>query len=241
MSATVPDPARTAERPVLELIGLTCRTPDRVLFSEAELSVRAGESVAVMGASGSGKSTLLACVLGLGTPSAGEVRVDGEAVGRLSRRSLAQLRRDKVGMVFQHGELLPELSPLENVALAALLGGQPRAAAYDKAARILGELGVPADAQSTATLSGGERQRTAVARALVNDPLLLLADEPTGALDTGLRDTVADLLYALPGERGCALLIVTHHPRLAARADAVATLADGRLTVGTALSTRVGP
>ncbi|MFE0174676.1 ABC transporter ATP-binding protein [Streptomyces sp. NPDC059002] len=218
-----------AGRAALELVGLACRVPDRLLFTEVDLRLKAGESVSATGASGSGKSTLLMCILGLVKPDAGIVRIAGADVGRMSARALAQHRRDHIGMVFQFGELLPELSPVENVALAGLLSGMHRTEAYDRAADLLNELGVPTRSGSTATLSGGERQRTAVARALINDPSLLLADEPTGSLDQAHRDSVADLLFELPRSRGCALLLVTHDPAIARRADRQVTLADGTL------------
>lgn len=217
------------DRPVLDIERLTCHVPGRTLFEGASLSVRAGESVAVTGPSGSGKSTLLMSVLGLVRPAAGTVRVAGADLGAMSSRALARHRRRHIGMVFQFGELLPELSPLENVALAGLLGGLTPERADRRAAELLDELGVrPADG-SVDALSGGERQRTAVARALMNEPVLLLADEPTGSLDPAHRDTVTELLHALPATRGCALLLVTHDEAVARRADRRVTLTAGRL------------
>ncbi|MEU5899096.1 ABC transporter ATP-binding protein [Streptomyces venezuelae] len=216
-------------REALELSGLACRVPDRLLFAQVDLRLRTGESMSVTGASGSGKSTLLMCVLGLVKPDAGSVRVVGADVGRMSARALARHRRDNVGMVFQFGELLPELSPLENVALAGLLSGMRRTEAYERAAELLDDLGVPTSSSGTETLSGGERQRAAVARALINDPPLLLADEPTGSLDRAHRDAVADLLFELPRSRDCALLLVTHDPDMAGRADRQVTLAEETL------------
>ncbi|MCX4675943.1 ABC transporter ATP-binding protein [Streptomyces sp. NBC_01433] len=216
--------------PVLDVRGLRCVTPTgRVLLDRADLVVEAGRSVAVTGPSGSGKSTLLMCLLGLTRPQSGEVRVAGTDITRLGGRRLARHRRETTGMVFQFGELLPELSPVENVALAALLAGTGRGRALGRASRLLTELGVPTTGTATADLSGGERQRTAVARALVNQPALLLADEPTGSLDPANRDRVAELLHSLPARWGCGLLVVTHDPAVAALADRRYALVEGGL------------
>ncbi len=181
-----------------------------------------------MGSSGSGKSTLLSCVLGLVRPDAGSIAVRGVEVTGLRRRRLAEYRRTSIGMVFQSGELLPELTPVDNVALAALLAGTARGTAYRRAAELLRDLGVP-DGVPTDRLSGGEHQRTAVARAVINSPALVLADEPTGALDAAARANVADLLFDLPQRQGCGLLVVTHDQEVAARADRLLTLRDGVL------------
>ncbi|MFB7608517.1 ABC transporter ATP-binding protein [Streptomyces gardneri] len=205
-------------RPVLEIEGLTHSLGARELFSGLSLTLRAGESVAVTGPSGSGKSTLLSCVLGLIKPTAGSVKVTGTDIVGLRPGRLAELRAQALGMVFQFGELLPELSPLDNVVLASLLARAKGRGARDRAQQLLDELGVPRAATSE-ELSGGERQRTAVARALINEPALLLADEPTGALDTETRDRTAELLFDLPRRYACGLLVVTHDPGIAARAD----------------------
>ncbi|MEU6843187.1 ABC transporter ATP-binding protein [Streptomyces sp. NPDC046716] len=202
---------------------------DRALLSGIELAVGRGESLAVAGESGSGKSTLLSCILGLIKPGKGEIRVNGSNIAALSGRRLERHRARNVGMVFQFGELLPELTPVENVSLSALLAGTAPHTAYEKAERLLGQLGVPYGTTPTSRLSGGERQRTAVARALMNEPAVLLADEPTGALDSRTRDEVADLLYGVPGQWGCALVVVTHDEDVAQRADARRTLRGGTL------------
>ncbi|GAA3196566.1 ABC transporter ATP-binding protein [Actinocorallia longicatena] len=209
--------------------GLSYAVEGRALLDGLDLEVERGASAAVVGPSGSGKSTLLMCLLGLIKPDAGRVTVEGQELGRLSGRGLAAFRRERIGIVFQFGELLPELSPTENVALAGLLAGMERREAYEKAEQLLAGLGVPAEGTATGQLSGGERQRTAVARALIGDPTLILADEPTGALDQTARDAVADLLFKLPAERGCALVVVTHDHGVAARADRCLRLDDGRL------------
>ncbi|MFJ5138968.1 ABC transporter ATP-binding protein [Streptomyces sp. NPDC088707] len=185
--------------------------------------------MAVTGPSGSGKSTLLMSILGLIRPAEGTVRVAGADLGAMSPRALARHRRRNMGMVFQFGELLPELSPLENVALAGLLGGMRPKEADRRATELLDELGVHPVNGPVDTLSGGERQRTAVARALMNEPALLLADEPTGSLDPAHRHAVTELLHTLPATRGCALLLVTHDEAVARRADRRVTLDAGHL------------
>ncbi|MFE5257514.1 ABC transporter ATP-binding protein [Streptomyces coelicoflavus] len=214
--------------PVLRLSEVVYGVSGRSLLAGAELTVPAGSSVSVTGPSGSGKSTLLMCVMGLIRPQSGRVEVVGQDVTRLSARALAAHRRRHVGMVFQFGELLPELTPVENVMIASLLAGDAVTEARSRAESLLTRLGVP-EATATQDLSGGERQRVAVARALVNTPELLLADEPTGALDGEQRESVADLLFSTPREHGCALVVVTHDPMVAGRADVRLHLHEGRL------------
>lgn len=213
---------------VLDIHGLTYRIKERLLFDGLDLVIAAGEAVAVMGPSGSGKSTLLSCALGLVKPDRGAISVAGVDISGLRGKALARHRSRSMGMVFQFGELLPELSPVDNVALAALLGRSNPKAAFARAAALLDELGVPEVATSD-RLSGGERQRTAVARALINSPELLLADEPTGALDRRTRDHVGDVLFSVPARHRCGLLVVTHDPAIAERADRVLHLEDGVL------------
>ncbi|MFB7089679.1 ABC transporter ATP-binding protein [Streptomyces sp. NPDC056296] len=218
----------TPAPPVLRLSEVAYGVSGRSLLAGADLTVPAGSSVSVMGPSGSGKSTLLMCVMGLIRPQSGRVEVVGQDVTRLSARALAAHRRRHVGMVFQFGELLPELTPAENVMIASLLAGDAVAEARSRAESLLTRLGVP-EATATRDLSGGERQRVAVARALVNMPELLLADEPTGALDGEQREAVADLLFSTPREHGCALVVVTHDPMVAGRADVRLHLHEGLL------------
>ncbi|MFE1825967.1 ABC transporter ATP-binding protein [Streptomyces yangpuensis] len=194
------------------------------------LEIRAGEAVAVMGPSGCGKSTLLNMVAGLDRPTAGTVEVQGHDLSLLNETGLALFRRRHIGMVFQFFNLIDDLPALDNVALAAQLTGTPARQARRRALELLDELGV-ADRRNSypATLSGGERQRVAVARALMNRPALLLADEPTGALDSRSGEQVMDLLIDL-NQIGQTLLIVTHDPELATRcAGRLVEVADGRV------------
>jgi putative ABC transport system ATP-binding protein/lipoprotein-releasing system ATP-binding protein len=210
--------------------GLCYQVEGRALLDNVELSVSRGESVAVTGPSGSGKSTLLMCILGLIKPQAGTITAGGQEITGLRSAQLALARRKTLGMVFQFGELLPELSPVENVALPVLLDGGHHQDAYRHAEELLGELGVPTGSTPTGMLSGGERQRTAVARALITEPSVLLADEPTGALDPEAKEGVARLLFATARDRGCALLLVTHDPSVAGWADRRHRLQGGILS-----------
>ncbi|KOX01516.1 ABC transporter ATP-binding protein [Streptomyces sp. NRRL B-1140] len=195
------------------------------------LDIRAGEAVAVMGPSGCGKSTLLNMVAGLDRPTSGTVQVHGQDLGALNETGLALFRRRHIGMIFQFFNLIDDLPALDNVALAAQLTGTSARQARRRALELLDELGI-ADRKDAypAALSGGERQRVAVARSLMNRPALLLADEPTGALDSRSGEQVMDLLIDL-NQIGQTLLIVTHDPHLASRcASRLIEVADGRVS-----------
>lgn len=200
----------------------------RPLLSDMSFSL-GRESLAVIGMSGVGKSTLLSAILGFHPIDAGRIVVAGVSIGDAKPRELATLRRHTIGMVFQSGELLDELSPLENVALPALLAGMTVHEATERAGSLLRRLGVPVESRSILEFSGGERQRVAVARALVNDPKLLLADEPTGSLDPVSRDAVANLIFDLPSAFGVGVVVVTHDHSLAGRADRQCRIRAGRL------------
>ena len=181
------------------------------------MQVATGETVAVMGPSGSGKSTLLNLIAGLDRPNSGTVTVAGERIDRLSETRLARYRRQRVGMIFQFFNLLDDLTVLDNVLLPAQLIGTPRRRALARAGELLSVLGIERHRQAyPARLSGGERQRVAIARALVNRPELLLADEPTGALDTRTGQQIGELLREL-NRAGQTMVLVTHSPELAAR------------------------
>ncbi len=195
----------------------------------ASLTVAAGEVVALVGPSGSGKSTLLHCATGLLRPESGSVRVLGRDLTSLSESERSRLRRREIGLVLQFGQLVPELSAAQNVALPLLLEGHDRAAATTSARGWLERAGVLdlADALP-GEMSGGERQRVAVARALVTGPRLICADEPTGALDTVSGEALAALLITTARDAGAALVIATHDNRVAASADREVVLRDGR-------------
>jgi putative ABC transport system ATP-binding protein len=203
------------------------------------LAVGESEAVAVMGPSGSGKSTLLNLVAGLDRPTQGTVEVAGEDLTKLSERRLAIFRRARVGIVFQFFHLLDDLTVRDNVLLPAQLAGTPAAAARARAGELLAALGIERQANAyPARLSGGQRQRVAIARALVNRPALLLADEPTGAVDARTGVQVMDVLRDL-GRGGQTLLLVTHDPALAARcAGRVVELSDGRVVAPSAEAVR---
>ncbi len=195
-----------------------------------ELRVEPGEVVAVVGASGAGKSTLLHILGALDRPTAGEVVLGGRSVASLDDEALAAVRNRHIGFVFQFHHLLREFTALENVMMPALIAGTPIEQARRGARELLASVGVAErEAHKPRQLSGGEQQRVAVARALVNAPLALLADEPSGNLDTHTSDRLHDLLFRLRSELTLSMVIVTHNADLAARADRVLRLEDGRL------------
>ena len=199
-------------------------------LSGASLSVTTGEAVAIMGPSGSGKSTLLNLIAGLDRPTSGSVTVAGQRIDTKSETGLARFRRAHIGMIFQFFNLLDDLTVADNVALPAQLAGASRTVIRDRASELLGRLGIARLASAyPARLSGGERQRVAIARALINDPGVLLADEPTGALDSAAGDQIGALLAEL-NRAGQSMVLVTHNPGLAA-ADAARILhvVDGQL------------
>ena len=192
-----------------------------------DLDVSRGEAVAVMGPSGCGKSTLLHLIGGLDRPSAGQLSVTGQRVDELSERALAHLRRDEIGFVFQAFHLMDELTAQENVELPALLAGCTPNEARARATALLQDVGLADRARHLpAMLSGGQRQRVAIARALANDPEILLADEPTGNLDSAAAFDVLGLLESLHA-KGLTLVIVTHDERIATTADRLISMRDG--------------
>ena len=194
----------------------------------ASVAIRAGEIFAVMGPSGSGKSTLLHCLAGIFAPDRGEVWFDGERLDTLGEAERTRLRRTAFGFVFQFGQLVPELTAADNVALPLLLNRVRRRVAYGTAETWLGRLGIgDKGANRTGELSGGEAQRVAVARALALAPKVIFADEPTGSLDSLTGEKVMDLLTALAREAGTTVVIVTHDARVAAYADRVVMVRDG--------------
>jgi putative ABC transport system ATP-binding protein len=194
-----------------------------------DLTVSESEFVALMGPSGCGKSTLLNLVAGLDTPDEGEIQVAGEEVTGRSEDELARMRRRHIGLVFQFFNLLEGMTVLENVALSAVIAGRKRKMAETRARDLLDLLGIGDKAAAVpAVLSGGQRQRLAIARALANEPTLLLADEPTGALDSSGGDEVIELLRRLNGG-GQTIVLVTHDPDVAGAAGRVVRMRDGRI------------
>ena len=222
---------------LIELAEATKKYPgdSQPAVDQVSLRITAGEAVAVMGPSGSGKSTLLNLIAGLDRPTAGTVTVAGQRVDRMSEGMLARYRRAQVGMIFQFFNLLDDLTVADNVLLPAQLAGAGRRQARERADELLDSLHIEAFANVyPARLSGGQRQRVAIARALVNRPPLLLADEPTGALDTATGEEVGELLLDLNAS-GHTLVLVTHDPALAARyARRVIRLVDGKVVSGDA-------
>jgi lipoprotein-releasing system ATP-binding protein len=200
------------------------------VLNDIDLDIRTGEMLAIVGASGVGKSTLLHILGGLDRPTSGRVFYRDVDVFGLDSDYLARFRNEHVGFVFQFHHLLPEFSALENVMLPALIRGTERVAAAENASKVLADVGLGGRVHHRpGELSGGEQQRVAVARALVLSPDAVLADEPTGNLDTHTGEAVHELLQKINKERGITFVIVTHNDKLAIRADRVLRMADGKL------------
>ena len=198
-------------------------------LADAGMAVSAGEVVAVMGPSGSGKSTLLHCLAGILVPDAGTITYDGRELTRMGDAERSALRRSDFGFVFQFGQLVPELTCRENVAMPLRLSGVKRRAAERRADELLARLEVDDVAgQTPSRVSGGQGQRVAVARALVTRPRVIFADEPTGALDSLNGERVMELLVTVARETDAAVVLVTHEPRVAAYADREVVVRDGR-------------
>jgi putative ABC transport system ATP-binding protein len=198
----------------------------------ASVAVARGEIVAIMGPSGSGKSTLLHCLAGIFAPDQGEVWLDGRRMDTLDESARTKLRRTEFGFVFQFGQLVPELTAADNVAMPLLLNRVRRRTAYQTADSWLQKLGIgDKGGRRTGELSGGEAQRVAIARALALGPRVVFADEPTGSLDTLTGEKVMDLLVSLAREQGATVVIVTHDARVAAYADRVVMVRDGLVSL----------
>jgi ABC-type lipoprotein export system ATPase subunit len=222
-----------------ELRGVAVEITGRRLLEDVDLAVSAGECVAIVGPSGVGKTSLLNCIAGIAAPAAGAVVVDGVELSAMSSQARAAFRLRRMGLVFQFGELLPELTVAENVALPSRLMGMPREAAADRALPLLARFGLAERAGShPQELSGGQQQLVGIARALAHEPVLVLADEPTGMLDEANTVRVADLLARTSRELGAATVVVTHDRNVASRADRVLAIRDGSLTLagGSALA-----
>ncbi len=217
---------------MIELRGVS-RTVDSggsplTILHPLDLSVPAGRSLAIVGPSGSGKSTLLGLMAGLDAPTTGEIAIDGTVITALGEDALARLRGRLIGFVFQFFHLMPSLTAFENVLVPMELAGAKDA--HARATRLLHDVGLEARAHHyPSQLSGGEQQRVALARALANDPKVLLADEPTGNLDSSNGQHVIDMLFDVNRERGTTVVLVTHDRDLAARADVQIVMRDGRV------------
>ena len=208
------------------------------ILNQVSFTIKSGATVAVVGVSGSGKSTLLSLLAGLDLPSSGDVSFCGQSLSALDEDGRAALRGEQVGFVFQSFQLLPNLTALENVSLPLeVLAGSGK---LSKAQQLLGRVGLADRLNHTpAQLSGGEQQRVAIARAFVTEPNVLLADEPTGNLDSVTGKKVIDLLFELNREQGTTLILVTHDEQLAARCDSVIRLAEGCMVDGEPVSDEV--
>ncbi len=234
--AGVPDspPAAATGGPVLTARGLVKRFGKTEALRGVDVDVAPGEILAVMGPSGSGKSTLLHCLAGILAPDGGEVRLDGQRIDTLGEAERSRLRRTAFGFVFQFGQLLPELSAVENAALPLLLNGESRGAAFDAARRGLAQLGLEGlESRRPGEMSGGQAQRVAMARALVVGPRVVFADEPTGSLDSLAGEQVMNHLTDAARSNGVTIVLVTHEPRVAAHADREIVVRDGLISGST--------
>ncbi|MBI5960117.1 MAG: ABC transporter ATP-binding protein, partial [Chloroflexi bacterium] len=199
-------------------------------LTDVNLDIPQGQFIAIMGPSGSGKSTLLYLLGGLDTPTSGEITIAGQRLDSMTSDTLARFRRETVGFVFQMFYLVPTMNALENVALAGVFGGQPRHIREARAQQLLTVLGLKDRMDhKPSQMSGGQQQRTAIARALFNNPPIIMADEPTGALDSKNGTAVMKMLRALCTQQGKTVLVVTHDPGVASYADRMLHLKDGQI------------
>ena len=235
-----PSSRRTGEATIIEARDVYRSFGQTQALAGASLTVPRGQVLAVMGPSGSGKSTLLHCLAGIFAPDSGEIWYDGERLDKLSDSRRTVLRRTAFGFVFQFGQLVPELTVADNIALPILLNRGGRRKAYSLAGSWLPRLGLDdLGHRRIGELSGGQAQRVALARALVTQPAVLFADEPTGSLDTLTGEMVMDLLTGVAREEGITVVLVTHDARVAAYADREIMVRDGKVTSLTATEAEV--
>lgn len=224
---------------VLEARGVSLSYGETRAVRGVDLALHAGEKVALMGPSGSGKSTLLHCLAGVLRPDSGEVWFEGRRIDVLRDGERSDIRLRRMGVVFQFGDLIPELTLLENVMLPLLMSGAGRGRARSAAMEALDALSIAAVADRRAgAVAGGQAQRAAVARAVVHEPAVIFADEPTGSLDTVNAEAVLDVLVALAAARGTALLVVTHDHQVASHLDRLVTMRDGTIAAPVAVAAR---
>lgn len=226
----------SASGPLIEAVDMHKRFGGTLALDGLSIDVAGGEIVAVLGPSGSGKSSLLLCLSGILLPHAGDVRYRGRSLVTVSDATRTRLRRDEFGFVFQFGQLVPELTALDNVSLPLRLAGLKRRDAITRARDWLERLGVHDVAdQRAGEMSGGQAQRVAVARALVTGPRVVFADEPTGSLDSTNSELVMELLVSAARQHATSVVLVTHEPQIAAYADREIVLRDGRIAHTAAL------
>lgn len=215
---------------MIELKGINKSYGDLEVLKDISLSIHDHEVMTIVGPSGAGKTTLLQIAGTLDLPDRGSVEYDGEEITQLSDRKLSVFRNRNIGFIFQFHQLLPEFTAQENVALPALISGMSRRKAMSRAAELLDMLGLSERLRhKPGQMSGGERQRTAIARALINKPAVIFADEPTGSLDSRNRDEICEVIMRLRREMGQTFVIVTHDPTIASIADRVVNMADGKI------------
>ena len=228
-------PGGSADPIVLEAVDL-CKSYDEGggsrldVLKDINITIRAGEKVAIVGASGSGKSTLLHLLGGLDTPTSGEVFIDEKNLGRMTENQRCRLRNNYLGFIYQFHHLLAEFTAQENVAMPALIRGTRPSQALNKASMLLDKVGMTRRlSHKPSELSGGERQRAAIARAVINEPRCICADEPTGNLDRATANQVVQVLMRLNNEFGTSLIVVTHDMELAKKMDTIYTIENGDL------------
>lgn len=222
---------------MIELRDITKSYGPLTVLHNVDLTVPEGEILAIVGPSGAGKTTLLQIAGSLTRPDSGKVIFDGTDIFSLNDRKLSRFRNLNIGFVFQFHQLLPEFSALENVAMPALIAGKSKKEAFGEAETLLNDLGLSDRLRhKPSELSGGEKQRTAIARALINSPSVVFADEPTGSLDSRNRGEIQQIIHNLRARRGQTFVVVTHDARLADIADRVVTMADGHIVGNSAES-----